>query len=99
MVQEIVAEETSEFISLKAEIIDESILYIRDSITMTKSKYSCHWQKFNDELIIRWDNSTHHPEISTFPYHLHDGNEIKASDRVFINDVLNEIARRLVNKT
>ena len=38
-------------------------------------KYSFHWQTENRELIKRWDNAPHHPEISTYPHHLHDGSE------------------------
>ena len=31
------------------------------------------------KLIKRWDNAAHHPEIKTFPHHLHDG----AEDSIF----------------
>lgn len=94
---EYVEEESIEFIRLKVEINDGSVLHIRESLTLGKSKYSYHWQKADGNLILRWDNAPHHPEISTFPYHLHDGGIIKPSDRVFIYDVLNEIANRLMN--
>jgi hypothetical protein len=42
-------------------------------------KYSFHWQTKEGKLIKRWDNAAHHPEIETFPHHLHDG----AEDSVF----------------
>lgn len=38
-------------------------------------KYSYHWQTDNGKLVKRWDNAAHHPEISTYPHHLHDGSE------------------------
>ena len=38
-------------------------------------KYSFHWQTENRELIKRWDNPPHHPEIATYPHHVHDGAE------------------------
>ncbi len=38
-------------------------------------KYIFHWQKDNGQLIKRWDNAAHHPEIETYPHHLHDGAE------------------------
>ena len=94
---EYIEEETIEFIRLKAELNDGSILHIRESLALGKSKYSYHWQKADGKLILRWDNAPHHRDISTFPYHLHDGDKIKASDRVFSYDVLNEIANRLMN--
>jgi hypothetical protein len=38
-------------------------------------KYSFHWQRNDGQLIKRWDNAAHHPEIETYPHHLHDGAE------------------------
>ena len=42
--------------------------------------YSYHWQNKEKMLITRWDNASHHPEIETFPHHVHEGDEIKPSD-------------------
>lgn len=39
------------------------------------TKYSFHWQDANGQLRKRWDNATHHPGLSTYPYHIHDGSE------------------------
>ncbi len=39
------------------------------------TKYSFHWQDASGRLRKRWDNAPHHPEVSTFPHHLHDGDE------------------------
>jgi len=39
------------------------------------TKYSFHWQKPDGQLVMRWDNAAHHPEISTYPHHRHDNNE------------------------
>jgi hypothetical protein len=39
------------------------------------SKYSYHWQRADGQLIKRWDNAPHHPEVPTHPDHLHDGDE------------------------
>ncbi len=38
-------------------------------------KYAFHWQRADGSLIRRWDNAPHHPEIATFPDHLHEGSE------------------------
>ncbi len=93
-----IEEETVEFIHLRAELTDGTILYVRESISLGKGKYSYHWQKSDGSLIMRWDNAPHHQNISTFPYHLHDGDNIVPSERVFINEVLAEISNRLVKK-
>ena len=34
-------------------------------------KYGYDWRNTDNNLIIRWDNSPHHPHISTFPHHKH----------------------------
>lgn len=39
------------------------------------TRYRHHWQDAGGLLIKRWDNAPHHPEISSFPDHLHDGSE------------------------
>ena len=39
------------------------------------TKYRFHWQNKEGQIIKRWDNARHHPEIKTFPHHLHDGSE------------------------
>ena len=60
-------------------------------------KYSFHWQTENRELIKRWDNAPHHPEISTYPHHVHDGSE----DSVFpylpvdIEEILRQISEHI----
>jgi len=61
------------------------------------SKYSFHWQDQNGQLIARWDTAPHHPELPTFPHHIHDSAEenIQPHAAVSIADVLAEIARRL----
>lgn len=38
--------------------------------------YAYHWERRRQTgEIYRWDNVPHHPQIPTFPHHLHDGDE------------------------
>jgi hypothetical protein len=38
--------------------------------------YSYHWeQRPQSGRLYRWDNAPHHPQIRTFPLHMHDGDE------------------------
>jgi Family of unknown function (DUF6516) len=39
------------------------------------TKYRHHWQDRAGRLIKRWDNAPHHPDVPSFPHHLHDGAE------------------------
>ena len=35
--------------------------------------YSYHWVDANNQLITRWDNTPHFPDLPGFPDHRHDG--------------------------
>ena len=59
---------------------DRSLLELTERLVeekgvLSKKKYRHHWQSHDGQVIKRWDNAPHHPEIDTFPHHLHDGSE------------------------
>lgn len=72
---------------------------VEDRGVFSVTKYRHHWQNRHAQLIKRWDNAPHHPEIETFPHHVHDGSEthIVGHEKICGLDVLNivisEIAR------
>jgi len=35
--------------------------------------YSYHWESAEGELVFRWDNTPHFPNLPGFPHHVHDG--------------------------
>jgi hypothetical protein len=38
--------------------------------------YAYHWeQRRQSGRMYRWDNAPHHPHVSTFPHHFHDGDD------------------------
>ena len=59
--------------------------------------YRYHWADASGNLIQRWDNTPHHPDLPGFPHHVH----IERPDRVSsgrpmsILAVLDEVAQRL----
>jgi hypothetical protein len=57
-------------------------------------KYSFHWQDAVGNLLKRWDNATHHPEVVTNPHHIHDGSEenVQAHRPITAEDVLALVA-------
>ncbi len=63
---------------------------VKDTDKSSKVKYRYQYMDEEHELIFRYDNAPHHPEIKTFPHHKHDKNEIKASDEPKLFDVLSE---------
>lgn len=42
-------------------------------------KYSFQWQDVHGTLQKRWDNASHHPELVTFPHHVHEGPKERVS--------------------
>jgi len=61
----------------------ERVLEARGVLEVTRFRH--HWQDGNGRLIKRWDNAPHHPEVDTFPNHLHD----RAEDRVVSHPAIN----------
>ena len=79
-------------------MIDGSTLQFMELVNiksdkMIRLKYRFHLMTVNDEMVFRYDNSPHHPEISTYPHHKHvKGEEVpRRSKEVGLKDVLLEI--------
>ena len=60
------------------------------------TKYSFHWRRASGELVRRWDNAAHHPEIATHPDHLHDSGEenVLPHEPVNLEKVLNLVIQK-----
>ena len=58
--------------------------------------YSYHWANATNQLIVRWDNTPHFPELPGFPDHIHDGmtGEVTPGQPMSISSVLDAIAGR-----
>ena len=97
-VVELVEEESVQLLRVKVEMVEGSMLHVREALFSHTSKYSYHWQTPTGELVLRWDNAPHHPEIPTHPDHKHEGEQIGPSERASIENVLVEITIVLKNK-
>ena len=82
-------------------IIDSSTLEI--SIFATESseklsvhKYRLHYMNDDRQMVFRYDNSPHHPEIDSYPHHKHTPGEIRPSNIPSIQDILNEISAMIL---
>jgi len=49
------------------------------------TKYRHHWQDGAGHLVKRWDNAPHHPQLNTFPHHLHQGAANRVVDHPPVN--------------
>jgi len=68
---------------------------VKDTEFHRKDKYSYNYMSTSDEMIFRYDNAYHHPEIETFPHHKHLPTCIKRSNEPELIDVLIEISKYL----
>ena len=65
----------------KIRMPDNSLFEMRERVISKKdglietTTYSFHWQNTDNEIVKRWDNAPHHPEIKTYPHHVHVGKE------------------------
>jgi hypothetical protein len=64
---------------------------IEHGVVLVKTDYAYHYQNTEDQLIFRYDNAPHHPEISTHPHHKHTLNVIEPAMPPHLGDVLQEI--------
>lgn len=87
--------EVDGYLRIRANLIDESFLEVSIYCRINEDiiqliDYRFHWQDKDGKLKVRWDNARHHPELKTFPHHMHmreDGN-VKDSTRIDLWEVL-----------
>lgn len=75
---------------------DKALLEISEAIVIVAGEprwiaYRYHYQGPSAELVFRYDNAPHRPEISTHPDHKHSGDQILASPHPTIEQVLLEL--------
>jgi len=62
-----------------------------ERFTILKVRYAYHYQRANGELVFRYDNVPHYPDIKTFPHHKHIGETVISSRPPDLSEVLREI--------
>lgn len=82
------------FLRVKAILIDDSSLYIKEYCSLDGYFYSYHWQDQDGSLRIRWDNAPHHDDLRTFPHHKHSP-QLEESKEMNLEDVMLEIKDNL----
>ena len=60
---------------------------------ISSTKYRVHWQRADGCVVKRWDNAPHHPEVPTYPHHVHSDKEdrVAPSDHLNVLHILEEI--------
>lgn len=86
--------DTQGMVSGEIEFIDDSelsFMELKNTEQREKKKYKYHYMDNTKQMIFRYDNAKHHPEIETFPHHKHTTENIEESNEPDLIDVLSEI--------
>jgi len=76
---------------------DNSTLYVAEDLeslgrrVIERIEYAFHYQTSDGALIFRYDNSSHYPNLPTFPAHKHTLDGVIAAEAPDLADVLREI--------
>lgn len=86
---------TGSYLRMRILLRDGSELHTREFTDETERKYAFHWQTAAGELLARWDNAPHHPELPTHPDHKHVASGVEPTSDVALEDVLACLERKL----
>ena len=64
---------------------------VESGVVLIKTDYSYHYQDADENLVFRYDNAPHHPEIGSHPHHKHLPDSITSASPPHLGDVLREI--------
>ncbi len=68
--------------------VNEAIVIEADQIKHLGYRY--HFQDQQNNLIFRYDNTPHFPDLKSFPHHKHTKNKVEDSDEPLIFNVIKE---------
>lgn len=80
------------------QLVDGTRLHISEVWLDGELRKYAYYQVTPDGEVVRgWDNAPHHPEVRTYPHHLHDAGETRPSMVRALSDVLDILAEELLN--
>lgn len=86
------------YLNIKIFFVDDSELHVREYIDTNHRKYAFHWQNSKGDLIIRWDNAPHFPDLITFPHHKHlASGEVVESYDISLDEILGFIHNQILS--
>lgn len=68
--------------------INEAVVIVNDKLVPLDYRYHC--QNEQNQLIFRYDNTPHFPDLPSFPNHKHLPDHVVASDKPDIEQVVGE---------
>ncbi len=79
------------------DILEFAVYFLKTESGTDIKSYTFHWQDSEGNLKKRWDNANHHTKVSSFPFHVHDGEEenVEASEPMDFEKVMQAIEKGL----
>jgi hypothetical protein len=68
----------------------DEVVLLRDE-QIVKLRYAYHYQNQSGEMIFRYDNAPHYPNIPTYPHHKHVGSDVEPAQVPDLSEVLRQI--------
>jgi hypothetical protein len=72
-------------------VLDFGEVVIVRNKQIEKLRYAYHYQNASGEVIFRYDNAPHYPNLPTHPHHKHVGSTIEPAQTPDLSAVLREI--------
>jgi len=98
-IREFIHSQQSLLLKLRIVFADKSVLVTTERVDARSRKYSFHWQRADNTVIMRWDNSPHHRHLVSFPHHKHDyrngSDNLTDSHSISLSEVLDYIQNQL----
>lgn len=91
------------YIRIRIELSDGGLLEISEywietvEGEMTQQEYTYHWEDASGQLVQRWDNAAHFPDLPGAPEHVHyaTGLVVGSVEKPNLYQVIHEVERRI----
>lgn len=72
-------------------LLDFGEVTILQNSQIVKLRYAYHYQNASGEVIFRYDNAPHYPNLPTHPHHKHVGETVEPAQAPDLSEILREI--------
>jgi hypothetical protein len=85
-------------IFIGSSILDIAIFANKTSTVVSIEKYRFQYMDKQGQMLFRYDNAPHYPELFSFPGHKHVGDRTISSPQSDLKDIFNEITALILKK-
>ena len=85
-------------IFIDSSVLDIAIFANKTSTVVSIEKYRFQYMDKQGQMLFRYDNAPHHPELSSFPEHKHVGDRTISLPQPDLKNIFNEITALILKK-